>query len=176
MASFGKTLVIDFETANPSSNSACAVGLVLLSEQKILKSQSFLIRPPKSWFVFTDIHGIAWNDVKDQPSFQELYEKELRSWFDEAELLVAHNWSFDRRVLLSTAEYYGIALAEKPWECTVRLSREELGIKPANLAFVCETLGIPLKHHDALSDALASAYIYLYAKTDQKIWSQLPQQ
>jgi DNA polymerase III epsilon subunit-like protein len=50
-----------------------------------------------------------------------------------------------------------------PALCSLRLARHTLGICPINLAFVCERLGIPLSHHDQLSDAEAAAGIMLTA-------------
>jgi DNA polymerase III epsilon subunit-like protein len=47
---------------------------------------------------------------------------------------------------------------------TLRLARHKLGISPTNLTFACERLGIPLNHHDPLSDAEAAARIMLTAK------------
>ena len=80
------------------------------------------------------------------------------------------NIQFDARVLKATAEHHQISLPVKPTECTVHLARNQLKITPAKLNNVCDVLKIPLKHHEALSDSLASAYIYLHAKTGEKPW------
>jgi DNA polymerase-3 subunit epsilon len=165
-----RVLVIDFETANYSSNSACAIGAILIEDHQIVEKYHSLIQPPSKVFQFTSIHGITWNDVKDAPNFKEIWNQRLNSLFDSADLLVAHNIGFDARVLKATAEHYGIILESKPTACTVKIARNTLEISPAKLDHVCKTLNIPLKHHEALSDSLASAYIYLYAKTGKKPW------
>jgi len=62
-------LALDFETANHYRDSACALGLVRVENNKIVDQASFLIRPPYRDFVFTYLHGIAWEDVENEPDF-----------------------------------------------------------------------------------------------------------
>ena len=50
--------------------------------------------------------------------------------------------------------------------CTVRLARSQWGITPTKLNNVCEALNIPLNHHEALSDARASAKIVMIAESE----------
>ncbi len=166
------TLVIDFETANVASTSACALGLVVLDEYKIIHTECFMIRPPTQFFAFTHIHGLTWNDVKDAPTFGEIWKSKLEKWFDQSSKLVAHNIGFDFRVLTNTALHYGIELKPIRRECTVKISKNDLRIYPANLKSVSDHLGIELNHHEAMSDAMASAYIYIHAKTGEKPWQQ----
>lgn len=166
------TLVIDFETANQNPNSACSLGLVAIEGDQIVHRQSFMIRPPSEDFMFTHIHGITWETVKDAPTFADHWNQSIQPWFDKAKKLVAHNIGFDERVLRSTAAHYNIEVPRLKTECTVKLSRYKLGISPANLKNVSDTLGIELQHHEAMSDAMASAYIYLHVKTGEKPWEQ----
>ncbi len=168
----GPILVIDFETANLSPTSACALGLVVIEKDSIIHRELFMIRTPTPQFMFTHIHGITWNDVKDAPTFDTIWKEKIEPWFSKASLLVAHNIGFDERVLRATGRHYGIEIPRIKTECTVKLSRYKLAIKPANLANVSQELGITLNHHEALSDAMASAYIYLHVKTGTKPWLQ----
>jgi DNA polymerase-3 subunit epsilon len=87
----------------------------------------------------------------------------LEAFFLDIDFVVAHNISFDRNVLLSCCETYGITPPLVNYRCSVQLARKHLKIYPTNLAFVCKELQIELKHHDALSDALACAKITLAA-------------
>jgi DNA polymerase III subunit epsilon len=64
---------IDFETANHSPESACAIGLVRVEDGVVVARESRLIRPPSRDFVFSYIHGIAWKDVAHQPVFREAW-------------------------------------------------------------------------------------------------------
>lgn len=155
---------IDFETANYRRHSAIAVGLTLIEDRQIVESVSYLIRPPEDWFVakFIDIHGIEPHQLEGQPNFEELWPKISR--FFEDTTMLAHNASFDRAVLEGTAGYYQMALPRLDWLCTVRLARQRWPqLQRHKLDTVCDHLGIDLDHHDAGSDALAAARIYLAA-------------
>lgn len=165
-------LVIDFETANPSPTSACSIGLVVLQDFKIVHEAMYLIKPPTSVFNFTHIHGLTWDKVKNAQTFAEVWESGIKPWYQKSKLLVAHNVGFDQRVLHSSGMHYGIKIPKMKTECTVKISRYQLGIKPGNLANVSQTLEIELNHHEALSDARASAFIYIYSKTGEKPWKQ----
>ncbi len=156
-------LAIDFETANYSSDSACSVGLVRVEEGQIIAQEYSLIRPPEKNFVFTYVHGLTWKNVEKAPTFLELWPR-IKGLFDGVDFIAAHNASFDRRVLLSCCAKYEITPPEAPFACTVQLAKKDLNIRPANLPAVCKHLNISLKHHDAISDALACAKIVLAAR------------
>ena len=52
-------VAIDFETADHGPDSACAVGLVRVSGNRIVKRKYYLIRPTRRSFFFTPVHGIT---------------------------------------------------------------------------------------------------------------------
>ena len=162
MSSF---VAIDFETANHHRDSACAVGLAAGRSGRIEIVQSFLIRPPKPQFTFTGIHGLRWEDVHDAPAFGELWPT-LRAWIDNAEFIAAHNAPFDSSILRACCALYGIQVPRVLFTCTVQLARSQWGIYPTRLPDVCRRLRIPLRHHDAGSDAEACARIVLAAKVE----------
>lgn len=155
-------LAIDFETADYSSNSACSIGLVRVKKGSVIAKEHFYIRPPSNQFRFTHIHGIRWIDVANAPSFGDLWPT-IAPFFQGVDFVVAHNVGFDRRVLASVCADHGIVLPNFDYRCTVQMARKILGIQPANLPFVCQKLEIELRHHDALSDALACARIAIKA-------------
>ncbi len=155
-------VAIDFETANYNSDSACAVGLVRVEGGKIVDRAVHLIRPPTRHFVFTYIHGLTWQDVAEADDFGALWPK-IESFIEGAEFFAAHNASFDKRVLHACCASYGIVAPALKFHCTVQLSRRTWNIRPTKLSDVCENLGIALNHHEALSDAMACAQIYLAA-------------
>ena len=157
MSSF---VALDFETADYGRDSACSIGLVRVESCKIVRSEHYLIRPPRKTFVFTELHGISWNDVKDSPSFGELWPG-LAGFFKDAEFIAAHNASFDKGVLNACCAAAGLPPPEHPFQCTVKLARKVLNIRPANLSHVCHHLSIKLNHHNALSDAEACARIMI---------------
>jgi len=154
---------IDFETADHGRDSACAVAVVLVAGGRIVDRTHFLIRPPRRSFAFTYLHGISWADVADAPTFRQLWPR-IRNSFDGAEFLAAHNAPFDRSVLFACCERAGVAPPAIDFRCTVRLARAVWKLRPTTLPDVCAHLGIPLRHHDALSDAEACARIVIAAK------------
>jgi len=154
---------IDFETANFSPDSACAIGLVVVKSSRIVQREHYLIRPPDRQFVFTYLHGIAWDDVRDAPTFAELWPV-LQEVIADADFLAAHNASFDRSVLYSCCETHRLPRPDHPFVCTVRLARAVWSVYPTKLPDVCRHLMIPLKHHQADSDAEACARIVMAAQ------------
>ncbi len=159
----GNFVAIDFETADYWPDSACAVGLVRVEGNHIVARSHHLIRPPRSRFVFTYLHGITPEMVALEPTFGELWPK-LVSLLHGAAFLSAHNASFDRNVLLACCEAAGMAPPPLPFVCTVRLARRTWNLFPTKLSDVCSHLHIPLNHHQALSDAEACAKIVLAAR------------
>lgn len=154
---------IDFETADYGRDSACSVGLVRVEGNAIVGRMSSLIRPPRPYFVFTDLHGITWNMVRNAPTFRQLWPI-LNQWLRGVQFLAAHNAAFDRGVLEACCRTNGLAVPDIPFQCTFRIARRILGIRPARLECVCDALGIPLNHHQAGSDAEACARIILAAR------------
>lgn len=155
-----KFIALDFETANHYRDSACALGLVRVENNKIIDKEALLIRPPYQWFAFTRIHGISWEDVEDAQTFKQHW-KSIKPFFRGIDFAVAHKANFDRDVLHACCRRYKIKVPNIDFRCTVKLSRQVFGIYPTDLATVCNKLDIPLQHHNALSDTLACAKIMI---------------
>jgi len=153
---------IDFETANNGADSACAVGLVLVDDGRIVRREHHLIRPPTRDFVFTYIHGLTWQDVRSAPTFGEVWE-DLKELLQGVTFLAAHNARFDRNVLSACCHSYRLRKPNQPFVCTVEVARHVWGVFPTKLPDVCRRLSIPLRHHDAASDAEACARIVIAA-------------
>ncbi|RPI44930.1 MAG: exonuclease [Betaproteobacteria bacterium] len=153
---------IDFETANYGSDSACAVGVVVVSDNRIVDRVYHLIRPPTSDFTFTHIHGLCWADVSSAPTFAELWP-ELLLRLEGVSFLAAHNAPFDRAVLAGCCQSHGLPMMRKRFVCTVQVARKVWSIYPTKLPDVCQRLHIPLQHHHADSDAEACARIVMAA-------------
>ena len=160
---FNRFIALDFETADYGRDSACAIALVLVDKCKIVDTFTSLIRPPRSNFQFTWLHGISWDDVKDKPTFGELWPN-VQPLFDGVEFIAAHNAAFDRGVLAAGLESQSIAASiPDRYLCTMKLSRILWDIYPTKLSDVCYRFSIPLEHHQAESDATACAKIVLRA-------------
>ena len=153
---------IDFETADRRRDSACAVGAVLVRQGRIAGRYQQLIRPPRRSFEFTYVHGLTWADVRDSPAFGDMWP-DLRRFLDAAGFLVAHNAGFDRSVLEACCAAAGVTPPGLAFRCTVQMARRTWNLPSASLPSVCRHLGIPLNHHDALSDAEACARIAIEA-------------
>ncbi len=154
--------VLDFETANVEPSSACAIGIVRVEDGRVVARVHHLIRPPRQDFCFTHIHGITWSQVAGSPGFGELWPV-VAPLFQGADFLAAHNAGFDRNVLAACSRQAGLGCPALPWLCTVRLARRVWKLSNHKLPTVCGHLGIPLCHHEALSDAEACANIVLHA-------------
>ncbi|QZT38228.1 3'-5' exonuclease [Halosquirtibacter xylanolyticus] len=157
-------VALDFETANRKRESACSLAIVTVEKGKILETFHTFIRPPDNDYDIQNIqvHGIT-------PEITE-YANDFRVCFPEiykrikGKTIVAHNESFDRGVLRKAIEYYHIDASEldltQKWHCTYRLWKK-VGLEPTTLKHCCEHFGIQLNHHDAISDAEASAKLFV---------------
>lgn len=157
-------VAIDFETATGQLHSACAVGIVTVTDGVITDEYYSLIQPHDNQYspFNIQIHGITPEMTESLPGFHVIYP-EVRKRL-QGKTVVAHNESFDRSVLKHVMRMYRLdydeLLLPDCWECTCRIYRS-LGYKPANLAACCAREGIPLQHHEALSDARGCAMLYL---------------
>jgi DNA polymerase III subunit epsilon len=147
---------IDFETANHDPESACAIGLVRVEGGRITQRFTKLI-------LFTYLHGIAWHDVAKAPTFGMIWHH-VQRLVAGVDFVAAHNAPFDERVLRACCRRVRLPAPNVRFECTVELARRVWRIFPTRLECVTAALGIPLRHHDAASDAEACAQIVLRAK------------
>ncbi|MFH1664849.1 MAG: 3'-5' exonuclease [Candidatus Omnitrophota bacterium] len=157
---------IDFETADTGRDSACAVAVVRVKGSAVTDRTFYYIRPPRRSFMFTYIHGITWDRVADAPTFRDLWPL-LRKKLTGVEFIAAHNASFDRSVLNRCCEESNLDVPGHPFKCTMRLARDVWGIYPTTLPDVCRVLRIPLRHHEAGSDAEACARIVIAAMKEE---------
>lgn len=157
---------IDFETANGSPASPCAVGLVRVRDGKITDTLAFLIQPPvpNDWFHSGNIkvHGIRPSDVDGAPTAQEAIRMMLA--FIGVDTLIAHNASFDMGVLRATAAHIDQPLPQLHYACSLAISRKTYNLESYRLNAVAYAVGHEeFDHHDALADSDACARIILHA-------------
>ncbi len=110
--------------------------------------------------MYTHVHGLTWAMLKDAPGFRDLWPQ-MRAMMEGAQGLVAHNAPFDRSVLRGCLEYYGCPDDVPPFYCTLKGARRHLHLPTNTLDALCARWRIPLDHHNALSDALACARIFV---------------
>ena len=153
---------IDFETTNGDRSSACSLGVVIVREAQIVETKSWLVCPPTLYFdpYNVMIHGITENDVKDKPTFGQLWPEVYSNLKGRA--VVAHNASFDMSVLRHTLDQYGIDYPETDYYCTRVIAKAMWPTLPSYaLQLIADYLGITFEHHIAEEDARACAAIAL---------------
>lgn len=155
-------VAIDFETANASRASPCAIGLAWMTECQVIATAHRLIRPTSLDFDLMNIsiHGIRPEHVVDCLEFPDV-------WCDivpliSGKMVVCHNAAFDISVLRATLDFYGLEWPELPYLCTVKVATEVWpDLTDHRLPTIAEFLRISLDHHNAASDALVSGTILL---------------
>lgn len=150
-------VALDFETATRELYSACALGTVRVSAGKIVEKHYWLFQPPGNeiWNNTIRVHGITPTMTRELDTFEAIREQVFRHL--DGRHWVAHNAVFDTAVLRETFAYYGLTPPEPASvTCTCTLMGNQ------SLEKCCAHFGISmLQHHDALSDALACAEVYL---------------
>jgi DNA polymerase III subunit epsilon len=171
----GPIVGIDVETACPEHGAVCSIGVSVVAAGSVVREKHWYLDPGTRFDPrFIAIHGITPAMVSGSPRLSEAWPELLRFVEDGVDaarpprllersvvpdpdpLHVAHNAQFDRlqieRALRSPLPF---RLA-----CTVSMSRRAFPqLERHNLKTVSSHLRIPLKHHDALSDARACALI-----------------
>lgn len=157
-------VALDFETANRSPASACAVGMVRVRDGKMIDRDSFLIRPPSGHDEFVpfnvQLHGISRERVSHAPQWSEALER--ITGFVSDDVLVAHNAGFDVGVLVAATRASKLAVPGLRYFCSLRLARRGYQLQSYRLPLAAMEAGYELKnHHDPLEDAEACAAIVI---------------
>lgn len=156
-------IAIDLETADARNSRPCALGLAVVKNSEIVKTEYYLINPECliSYHAY-NVHHLTDDDVKDAPTFAEVWGK-ISHHFDEIPVIVAHNAHFDFTVLRKVASAYNIQLPELRVFCSQRTAESSTTYRRSyKLDALCADFQIPLeKHHNALDDAVAAAKLML---------------
>ena len=156
---------IDFETANGSPASPCAVGLVRVRDGVLVEGLALLFKPPypHNWFHAGNIrvHGIHPSDVEDALEYEAALPAMLE--FIGTDVLVAHNAPFDMGVLRASAAAIDAPLPELNYMCSLAMARKTYNLESYRLNAVAYAVGHEeFNHHDALADADACARIVVH--------------
>jgi len=157
---------IDFETANSSNASACAVGLVRVRDGEIVDRTGWLIRPPAGHDVFFElnvrIHGIQPEDVADAAGWTDQLADIIA--FAGSDVLVAHNAGFDMAVLKRACDATGDECPPYRYACSLQVARKVYRLESYRLPFVAAEAGFAdFPHHNATADAMACAHVMIDA-------------
>jgi len=144
---------IDIETATPKLWSICQIGIVKVENFEIVDERLINIKPPDNTYSHfnTLIHGMSCHDTECEMCFNEHW-KEINQYI-EGQLVIAHNINFDINSIIQTLEYYNIPAPKFNTFCTYHATGHRL-------IDICNSYGIDIVHHNALSDAIACAKIY----------------
>lgn len=156
-------IAIDFETANNNNNSACSMGLCMVKGTEIVDKKYYLIKPPSDHFRHeqTEVHGITYEAVKNQPTFNLIWN-DISNLFNDNNMIVAHNAQFDMSVLHETLKYYNITLPEFHYIDSISVSRKILPANSNSLEACANAAGVTISnHHNALSDAFTVGLILI---------------
>mgnify|MGYP000873610126 FL=1 len=154
-------IAIDFETANSNRSSICSMGVAIVEKGKLVGTEHFHIKPTPNFYdsYNTMLHGISEKDTKNEKTFKQQW-KTFKQYFDN-QTVIAHNASFDLSVLRFTLDESKLAYPDLDYHCTYRLSQIALQLPSHRLNDVSNHFKIKLNHHNAESDAQASALIAL---------------
>jgi DNA polymerase-3 subunit epsilon len=163
---------IDFETANGNPSSPCAVGLVKVSESKIVDTYQTLIQPPypHDWFDKFNIkvHGIKPQDVATAPSWEQALAEMVA--FIDGDDLIAHNAGFDMGVLLASIKTIDAEIPDLRYGCSLIMARKTYNLDSYKLNQVAYAIGHEeFDHHDALADSDACARIVIHMAKRQEV-------
>jgi len=155
-------VAFDVETPNAENNRMSSIGLTVIEDGEIKTSHYALIDPECYFSEFNSaLTGIYPEDVEGARTFGEIWD-DLRALIDNS-VLVAHNAPFDMSVLAKCLKAYNIKWKSTcRYICTCRLARTVFPELPNHkLNTLCDSLDIALEHHNAASDSLACAAIFL---------------
>lgn len=156
-------VALDFETANSSRASACAVGVAVVRNGRVAEHGSALINPEADFDHYNiAVNGIGPDDVADAPTFAELWPQ--LSALLTGQVVVTHVATFDLGVLRQSVARYELLGIDAEAMCSWRLAKRAWKSYPSyGLAYLSGELGLDLDHHEAGSDAAACAGVVLAA-------------
>ncbi len=158
-------IALDFETATGERNSACELGICIVENGNITETKSWLIKPP-SYPYFNPynvaVHGISPEDVKDAPTFAEVWEEVQEILYGN--LMIAHNASFDASVLRSCLDHHGFYKPKMNYLCSISLAKKSWkNMRSYGLKNLANAHQISFTHHRAGADAEVCAKLSMLA-------------
>ncbi|MGG7058418.1 exonuclease domain-containing protein [Clostridium tertium] len=152
--------VIDFETANSSRTSACALGIVEVNNGNIINTLDYLINPEEHFDGFNiSLHGISPSKVKGKPTFPQIWNEITNILTNQ--IIIAHNASFDISVLRHVLDKYQIEYPTFTYSCTRILSKKTWpSLINYKLDTIAKMLDIDFIHHNACEDAIATSKVF----------------
>lgn len=164
-------VALDFETTSldPDRAEIVAIGAVRIRGNRLLTGEALSLRvlPPGNLTAESVvIHGLRHQDLQQGMELEAALHQLLT--FIGPRELVGYHIAYDLRILnLACRKLWGLTLAQRGIEVS-RLYHDQLyrrypeAVIDLHLAAICHHLALPpLPAHDALSDAITAALIFL---------------
>lgn len=156
-------VALDFETATSIRSSACEVGLTFVEGGEIVRSESWLIKPPGNNYdpANISIHGITPSMTAKAPTFAEQWSRLASSV--KGKTVVAHYAPFDMGVIREECQSNALPYPDFRFACSCALSRFVVpGLPSYGLEPMCFYFGINTEgHHRAEADTVMTAKLML---------------
>lgn len=154
-------VALDVETANHNRDSICSIGMIKVKDNQIIDSYYTLINPKQQFnWHFTQIHNIEYEDVINEPTFNDV-AYEIMNFWDDVDFIVAHNAPFDMSVLVKSFDRYNIEYNNIPYVCSLAISKGLYQLEQHKLNVMADYFSLDLNHHNALSDAMVCAQLII---------------
>ena len=155
-------VVIDVETACSRVSSICQVGIVGFRDGREVFAWETLLDPCDEFHAGNiRVHGIAAHHIAGQPTFAHVHDVIDRHL--TGRITVAHSL-FDRGALAAACRVHDRPVIETRWLDSVRVARRAWpDLDNHRLGGLARFLGVPHRHHDALSDARAAGWVIVRA-------------
>jgi len=157
----------DVETTGLYKNDRIVeIGFVAFSDGKVIEEWSTLLNPLRD-IGKSNIHGITSSMVSTAPLFEDVINDIFR--MINGRVLVAHNLSFDARMLIQEFNRANTQGEIGKGFCTMVASRRVLAGSGDSLAATCAELGVEYtKAHSALGDARMTMQIFQKLMEDEQ--------
>jgi DNA polymerase-3 subunit epsilon len=161
-------VVVDVETACSRVSSICQIGIVGFRDGHEIFEFETLIDPLDHFSSFNiGIHGITAAAVSGKPTFADAYP--IIAGHLSGRIAAAHSF-FDKGALGAACRVHAQPLIETRWIDSVRVAKRAWPqLSSHRLNRLAGYLGIPHRHHDALSDARAAGHVILRAMEETGI-------
>lgn len=155
-------VVIDVETSCSRASSICQVGVVGFHDGREVFAWETLLDPRDEFHAANvRIHGIAAHHVAGKPTFADVHaaiDAHLTG-----RVTVAHSL-FDKSALAAACRIHDRPTIDTHWLDSVRVARRAWpDLDNHRLGGLARFLGVPHRHHDALSDARAAGWVIVRA-------------
>lgn len=155
-------VVVDVETSCSQVSSICQIGIVGFKDGCETFAYETLLDPCDRFSSFnTRIHGITADHVIGAPTFADAHA--IIAGHVHGRITVAHSL-FDKSALAAACLIHQRDPIAATWLDSVRVAKRAWPDLPSHrLNVLTRFLGLPHKHHDALSDARAAGMVVVRA-------------